>query len=300
MPLPLNQPEPQASNEEVFGDNSSNNSQGGNKSQAGGGSGVQGEKSIPNQDQNQQQQAQQKQSSQSPQQTEFKTPQEVVSAVANGQLDPQTGFKTAQSLYDKLHSKVQNLESQNQQSQTYKQFAEAFASDDEYRKAVIAQYHPEVFQPSDPKTYMQDKLKEEFGEDFEYDDAPRELRILYDAKAKEYYDESKQKKDNIPSLDELRATRKQQRENTQKELKQQKQEVMEQTNWNEEQFNNFFKQLNNLKLKDFIPLFKQQQQAFNNEQNASLSYMPGGQPPQSGHNDLDALFGTKKESLPFK
>ena len=66
-------------------------------------------------------------------------------------------FKGLQSKYDSTAN----------ENKTLNDLVSQIATDPEVRRAFIAEYEPDLFKAPDPKDYVQNNLKKEFGDDFE-------------------------------------------------------------------------------------------------------------------------------------
>lgn len=245
---------------------------------------------VPNQRPNMQQQrpnTQQNPNERQPQQSEPGKPLTVE------QLE--TNYKGLQSKYD-----VQTAEYNQYRTSTepMRKFVEAFDTDEAVRLALIAEYHPDLVKSQNPKELAEKQLKQEFGEDFDYDTASTNDKILYSERLKETYNQHRTGS-NIHSktLKELKAERKKIADTKQAQYQTEKSGIMQRQQWNDNQFGNFLQWAQNATLDQLSDSYLGIMANVANSQIRlnSVSSIPGA--PQTVNSETERnniLFGTRE------
>lgn len=198
-----------------------------------------------------------------------------------------------QSKYDKAQHTINELQSKIGDAGKFQSFASNFDADENFRKALIHKYHPELFQQENPKVLIENKLKEEFGEEFEYDNAGVNDKILYTERLKELSRETKESKFDFTPLEEAARIKQENAEKQKSEYEATKQAILDKHKWGEDRFANMVKWSSKLTLENISDIFNQLE--FKKE-SVGNDFSAGRKTP-SGVNPDDSLFGTPSKSF---
>lgn len=167
-------------------------------------------------------------------------------------LNPQEAmFRTFQSRYDQMKSEMDKIKPDYERAKAIEETFIQLLEDDETLEAFLHERKPELIQRPDFKTYVDRKMKEEFGEDFVFDGNKATydpLHIAYQERVRELYQEYQ--KGNVAkakSIKELREKRQKEIENQNNQLRQSFQNLQQQHKLSNEQmrgFTNFIQKAN--------------------------------------------------------
>jgi len=159
-------------------------------------------------------------------------------------LDQQTAMlRTFQSRYDQVQSENQKLKADYEKAKMVEDILVQISEDDEALEAFLYQRKPELVKKPDFNSWAIEKLKSEFGEDFEFDGSKANydpLHIAYLERNKELYKEYQSGNQNkVKSLGELTQRRKAEKEAQENERRQTLMSFKEQNKMSDEQFKGF-------------------------------------------------------------
>ncbi len=139
-------------------------------------------------------------------------------------LNPQEGvLRTFQSRYDSMKAEAEKLRAEVEKAKLAQDLLITIAEDDEALEAFLYQRKPELIKKPDFNSWATNKLKAEFGEEFEFDQS-RALydpsHIAYQKRVTELYDEyQKGNQSKVKSLAELRERREQEKQAKEQEVR---------------------------------------------------------------------------------
>jgi len=159
-------------------------------------------------------------------------------------LDPQTAMlRTFQSRYDQAQEELKSLKAYQEKAKVIEDVLIQISEDDEALEAFLHQRKPELVKKPDFTSWVTNKLKSEFGEDFEFDGSKASydpIHIAYSERTKELYKEYQTGNQNkVKSLGELTQRRKAEREAQENERRQALMSFKEQNKMSDEQFKGF-------------------------------------------------------------
>jgi hypothetical protein len=216
----------------------------------------------------------------------------------NAPSNPEELLRRLQSERDKATAQVKKYEAEVNQYKPIADFIASLDQDQSLKEAFIAELAPDLVKPKDPLTFIQERLKKEFGEEFTPDKHEADLfgsqTWLYNERAKELLQEYRTANNKVPkSLKDLRAERKLQREEAQRQAVLEKQEIMNKRAWDEDKWSRFTKWIGGVKGMHMAAIWEGLESRKGGTSPSSLAGQPGGRPlvPSQLKANLDKMFG---------
>lgn len=158
--------------------------------------------------------------------------------------DPEALLRKLQSERDSTRAKLQKVEQEMTQYKSIADFMTSLYEDQELKQAFIAELAPDLAKPKDPLSFIQERLKKEFGDDFtpnKEETAQIGTRSwLYNERAKDLFAEYKDSNKKLPgSLKELREKRKKAKDEQSQAALLEKKDIATKMKWDEETWNGF-------------------------------------------------------------
>lgn len=209
----------------------------------------------------------------------------------------QNNYKGLQSKYD---SQTAELSSYKAQAEPALQFIEAFDKDEAVRLALFAQYHPDLVKTQNPREVAQKQVQEEFGENFDYETANYNDKILYSERLKEVYNQHRNKPQQFETIEQLRTKRKKESDKRAGEYGQQKSGIMQKHGWNDVQFGHYIDWAQKASLDQLSDIYVGM---MNNVANAQQTIpgvvsIPGApQTLNTQEAEMNTLFGTREPNF---
>jgi len=239
-------------------------------------------------------------------QTEFGQPQQSNEPGAQPQpqqqqMDGKPPALTAEQLlnnYKGLQSKYNKLQ---EDVKPYVDFAKAFEGNEQVRLAALAEYHPDLVKPRDPKTAIKEQLTVEFGEDFEVESASHIDKLLYEKRLGELMTTHfSDKSPHIKTLKQLSADRKAAAKERYNQMEISKGDIMQKRGWNPVQYDNFMGWMKDLSFETASVIYDGMNTNIAQSQvNLGNLSVVNGAPPNQSQEDAenDILFGTRSPNF---
>lgn len=214
-------------------------------------------------------------------------------------MTPDEYMRELQSRADKATSQLKMLEAQNKELSGAAEFVNQLYEDPEVFNALVAEINPELVKPSTPEDFIRKNLQKEFGEDFVPDENEENVRgsrtWLYNKRADDLYGEALKHSSAVPeTVKSLRQKRAAAAKEMQAKAQQEKQAILSNLKWNDDQYNGFLNWANKVSTLDFAKIYQYAQNKKSGGMKApNLANVPGGSPKNTSAymQELNEFFG---------
>lgn len=158
--------------------------------------------------------------------------------------DPLTGVaRTLQSKIDKTENNYQLLNEKYTKLEQSDAFLNLLQTDPKVLKAFVHKISPDIIPQTDPTDYVKKKIKEEFGEDFEYDPEqardPLSKHFDYLDRVRELKKEAKETTGLPESFEDIMKMRTEQAEEEKTKMIETKNKLIKEMNSNDDEYGRF-------------------------------------------------------------
>jgi chromosome segregation ATPase len=203
-----------------------------------------------------------------------------------------------QSKLDKTKAELDKTSQKLNDYESLSEFIGSVYEDEEVRHAFLSDLAPDLVKPKDPYQALEEQLRKEFGEDFTPDEEeakkPLSKAWKYYKRLDDLYKYYSTKQSKLPkSLGELKAERARKKEESAKQVVQEKTKVLQTMKWGEADYGQFAQWVGKLTATDLAKIYKFARSKSPSQRVPNIATQSGGYAPAPNQimANIDNFFG---------